>query len=426
MMKEMLGNSYLFGSNAPFIEALYEAYLKDPAVGRAALARLFRRAAAARRRHGRRLALRRPGALRRARAGAARRRRRRWSINRPQLGEKQFGVLQLIAAYRILGVRHADIDPLERQEKPNIPELDPAFYGLTEADMDTVFNTGTLVGPREMKLREILQFLQGHLLPHHRRRVHVHHRHGAEALGAGAPGERARDARVRRRVPEAHPRAPDRRRDARALSAHASTSGRSASRCEGGETLIPQLDHLLQRAGKAGVQELVIGMAHRGRLNVLVNTHGQDAQGPVRRVRRQARRRLCSPATSSTTTGFSSNIMTPGGPMHVTLAFNPVAPGDRQSGGRRLGARAPAPAPRLHRRPGAAGADPRRRRRSRGRAWYMETLESGADARLRHRRHRAHHHQQPDRLHHAPTCATRARRSTAPTSRRCWKCRSST
>ena len=58
---------------------------------------------------------------------------------------------------------------------------------------------------------------------------------------------------------------------------------------EGGESIIPQLDLLLQRAGKAGVQELVIGMAHRGRLNVLVNTHGQDAQGPLRGVRRQAR-----------------------------------------------------------------------------------------------------------------------------------------
>ena len=124
---------------------------EGPGVGRAALAGLFRRAAAARRGPAdvshfdvqeRFVELARK---RRAQAPAV-------VINRPQLGEKQFGVLQLITAYRIQGARHADLDPSSRQEKPAIPELDPAFYGLTEADMDMVFNTGTLVGPREVKL----------------------------------------------------------------------------------------------------------------------------------------------------------------------------------------------------------------------------------------------------------------------------------
>ncbi|HEU0291008.1 MAG TPA: 2-oxoglutarate dehydrogenase E1 component, partial [Burkholderiales bacterium] len=159
MMKQMLGNSYLSGSNAPFIEALYEAYLKDPAaveprwrdyfdelqrldqgaadVSHFEVQERFANLAAARRAGG-------PAVV----------------VNRPQLGEKQFGVLQMISAYRILGGRHADIDPLKRREKLPIPELDPAFYGLTEADMEVVFNTGTLVGPREMKLKDLLGFLK--------------------------------------------------------------------------------------------------------------------------------------------------------------------------------------------------------------------------------------------------------------------------
>src|SRR5512134_1112399 len=159
MMKEQLGNSYLFGANAPFIEALYDAWLRDPAAVDARWRDYFEE-------------------LQRVEGGAAdvshfevqdrfarlaREHRTGGAtvlITRQQLGEKQFGVLQLISAHRFLGVRHADIDPRRRQEEPKIPELDPAFYGLTEADLETVFNTGTLFGPREMKLGDILKFLK--------------------------------------------------------------------------------------------------------------------------------------------------------------------------------------------------------------------------------------------------------------------------
>ena len=138
MMKQLFGNSYLFGANAPFIEALYEAYLGDPQsveprwrgyfdelqklddgprdVSHAEVQERFARLAKQRRAGA-------PGV-----AG-----------EHPQLSEKQYGVLQLIGAYRFQGARHANVDPLERLEKPHIVELDPAFYGLAEADMETVF-----------------------------------------------------------------------------------------------------------------------------------------------------------------------------------------------------------------------------------------------------------------------------------------------
>ena len=146
MYKEMLGNSYLFGANAPFIEALYDRYLEDPDaveprwrtyfdelqklddgapdVSHAPVQEQFAH-----------LAQKRPVTV----AGAG---------VRPQLSEKQYGVLQLIGAYRFQGARHANVDPLNRQEEPYIAELDPAYYGLAAGDMETVFGTGSLIGPR--------------------------------------------------------------------------------------------------------------------------------------------------------------------------------------------------------------------------------------------------------------------------------------
>ena len=234
-MKQLLGNSYLYGANAPFIEALYEAWLKDPAAVEPRwrdyfdeLQRIERGAADVShfdvQDRFARLARERPA------AGTT------VVINRPQLGEKQFGVLQLISAYRFQGVRHAEIDPLKRREKPNIPELDPAFYGLTRrrsGDGVQRRHAGRAAGD---EARGHPAVPEGHLLPHHRRRVHVHHRHGAEALGAGAAGRHPLDAELRRRLQEAHPRAADRRRDAGEIPAHplrrpeALLAGRRANR----------------------------------------------------------------------------------------------------------------------------------------------------------------------------------------------------
>src|SRR5262249_48889355 len=79
----------------------------------------------------------------------------------PGLDRKQVSVIQLVAEYRFRGCLLADIDPLKRHQKPRIPELEPGYYDLTEADMDTVFNTGSLIGPQEqMPLREIIRALQ--------------------------------------------------------------------------------------------------------------------------------------------------------------------------------------------------------------------------------------------------------------------------
>src|SRR5688500_7312933 len=157
MMKELLGNSYLFGSNAPFIEQLYESYLKDPQSIEPRWRSYF-------------------DELQRLDDGPAdvsheevQQRfvdlaktggRQQRAAEPSQLGQKQFGVLQLISSYRTLGSRHADLDPLGRAERPHIAELELSNYGLGDADLDTVFNTGTLFWKREATLREIIDFLK--------------------------------------------------------------------------------------------------------------------------------------------------------------------------------------------------------------------------------------------------------------------------
>src|SRR5262245_28869702 len=154
-MKEFLGTSYLFGGNAPFIEELYEKYLENPEAVEPQWRRWFDQiqqpgtrdvAHQPIREAFVRLAYQRPGGNGHAPTVAV-----------AALERKQVSVLQLINAHRFLGLRHANIDPLKRFPKPDVPELEPSYYGLTDADMEAVFNTGSLVGPEQMPLREILR-----------------------------------------------------------------------------------------------------------------------------------------------------------------------------------------------------------------------------------------------------------------------------
>src|SRR6266699_4581961 len=157
-MKEFLSNSYLFGANAPFIEELYEAYLDDPQSVPEQWREYFDRLQGVPSAGGARDVAHAPvieAFAHRAKAGAA-----RPAAPIAGLDRKQMSVLQLIAEYRFRGVLVAEIDPLKRHEPPRIPELDPAYYDLSDADMDAVYNTGTLIGPEQATLREIIKALR--------------------------------------------------------------------------------------------------------------------------------------------------------------------------------------------------------------------------------------------------------------------------
>ncbi|MFZ5556898.1 MAG: 2-oxoglutarate dehydrogenase E1 component [Pseudomonadota bacterium] len=320
MFKQMLGNSHLFGSNAPFIEALYERYLEDaegvPPEWRSYFDSLQEASGPAQDvSHSRviesfiELGRRRPAVC--AETG-------------PRISElerKQSKVLQLINAYRFTGLRHARIDPLNRVEKPYIPELDPAYYGFTEADMETRFDTGSLVGFDQAPLREILKAL----------RETYCGTVGFEYMYINDTQQKrwiqARIEAVRGRPnyqPDFRQYILDRLTAAEGLEKYLHTRyvGQKRFSLEGGESLIPLLHHLLQQAGAKGVKETVIGMAHRGRLNVLVNILGRMPKDLFAEFEGKVDPSFLS-GDVKYHMGFSSDISTHGGPMHLTLAFNP-------------------------------------------------------------------------------------------------------
>jgi 2-oxoglutarate dehydrogenase E1 component len=317
MMHEFLGNSYLFGSNAPFIEALYESYLRDPESVEPRWRGYF-------------------DELQRLDDGPAdvshvevqerfarlARERRAGAVGPPQHAfQKQFAVLQLIAAYRFQGCRVADVDPLMRMEKPVIAELDPAFYGLTESDYDTVFDAGTLHVPPKSTLRDILQALKDTYC----RKVSAEYMYMSDIPQKRWIQERLEPARGRPSYgADAKKHFLERVTAAETLEKYLNAKyvGQTRFSLEGGDNFIPLLDHLLQRAGAAGIQEMVIGMAHRGRLNVLVNTLGKMPSDLFSSFEGKQHAQVLA-GDVKYHDGFSSNVMTPGGPMHVTLAFNP-------------------------------------------------------------------------------------------------------
>jgi 2-oxoglutarate dehydrogenase E1 component len=187
--------------------------------------------------------------------------------------EKQARVLQLIRAYRVRGHLVADLDPLDSKRAPH-EELDPASYGLTLWDLDREFITNGLSGTDRASLREILDVLRetycGSVGVEYMFIQETDRRHWLQE----------RMESCRNRTPLA---APERKRLIEKLVAaesferflHAKYVGHKRFSLEGGEALIPLLDRLLNDAARDGAREVVIGMAHRGRLNVLANTIGK-------------------------------------------------------------------------------------------------------------------------------------------------------
>jgi 2-oxoglutarate dehydrogenase E1 component len=239
------------------------------------------------------------------------------------VARKQVHVQSLIAAHRFLGTRWADLDPLKRTERPRIPELEPAFYDLSESDMDITFSaTNTYFTKAEhMTLREILLALRetycGTI--------------GAEFMHCTDPAEkrwwqeRLESSRTKPTFSAEKKRhILDRLTAAEGLERflHTKYVGQKRFSLEGGESFIPAMDEVVQRAGALGVQEIVIGMAHRGRLNVLVNTLGKMPKDLFAEFDHTAPENL--PAGDvKYHQGFSSDVSTPGGPVHLSLAFNP-------------------------------------------------------------------------------------------------------
>jgi 2-oxoglutarate dehydrogenase E1 component len=317
-------NTYLFGGNAPYVEEMYENYLANPGSVTDSWRDYFD-------------ALQHVPAVDGSNAkdvphqpviNAFAERAKRGGTKvvvaniDAEMGRKRTAVQQLIAAYRNVGQRWADLDPLKRTERDNIPELDPAFYGFGDADQETVFNTSnTFFGKETMSLRELMNALRETYCG----TIGVEYMYTSDQNQKRWWQQKLESIRSKPSFnSEKKKHILDRLTAAEGLERflHTKYVGQKRFSLEGGESFIAAMDELIQSAGAKGVQEIVIGMAHRGRLNVLVNTLGKLPADLFAEFDHTAPEELPS-GDVKYHQGFSSDVATPGGPVHLSLAFNP-------------------------------------------------------------------------------------------------------
>jgi 2-oxoglutarate dehydrogenase E1 component len=264
-------------ANLAFVEELYLAYVGNPAAvppaWRAYFAQVQREDSGDG--HGRRGPSFRPPGL--FRAGA---RRATDGVARLETCAKQDRVDRLIRSYLVRGHLAAAIDPLERP-RPGRPEFDPAFWGFTESDLDRAFSTHGMPGAEVLPLREIVArlratycgFIGAHFMHMHDRERRLWLREHMEHSGNRVHLTRDEQLRILTRLT-----------DAVVLEEFIQQKypGAKSFSLEGAESLIPLLDLAIEAAAGQDVREIVLAMAHRGRLNVLVNLLGKSERDVFR------------------------------------------------------------------------------------------------------------------------------------------------
>lgn len=316
-MQSLWDNSYLFGGSSRYLEEMYEAYLADPN----SVAENWRDFFSTYKSNGEIS----HQAVREEFLQLAKNPIRSSVVQESTDVEqvrKQSHVLQLINAYRSHGHHHARLDPLGKT-RPKIADLDLAHHGLSQADFDKTFSTNSFsaIKSGSASLKEIYTALNETYC-------------GSIGIEYMHITDHEQTAWLQRQI-ENNLGRPDYNSEqkkqilkyviaAEGLEKYLGTKyvGQKRFSLEGGESLIPMLDDLVQRAGEQGVKELVVGMAHRGRLNVLVNVLGKEPK----ELFEEFEGKFVDDSRSGDVKyhmGFSSDVRTPGGILHLTLGFNP-------------------------------------------------------------------------------------------------------
>jgi len=323
-LKDRYASSPLYSSNAAAVEALYEEFIADPDAVPEGWRRYFRSLGG-----DQTEVLHSPIRERLIESARAERKNGAGVVRKPSGGvaanEKQAAVSRMIQVYCLRGHQIADLDPLGLTEPhvPGVLKLD--YLGLTESDMDTEFVTGGLAGTgdRRMKLRDIIDLLKkiycgtvGAEFAHvsrARERLWLRKRFELGMVSSGLSEDERRWLLGRLSGAEGIER-----------YLHTRFVGQKRFSLEGGESLIPMLDDLIQQGGKSGIREFVIGMAHRGRINVLVNVLGKSPEELFDEFEGNV-----DPSDMKGSgdvkyhKGFSADMKTAGGNVHIALAFNP-------------------------------------------------------------------------------------------------------
>ncbi|RUO79156.1 2-oxoglutarate dehydrogenase E1 component [Pseudidiomarina taiwanensis] len=318
VMQAWLESSHLAGGNMAYVEELFEVYLDDPTAVSDAWRQFFDQ-------------LPRDNGVVDTKHSVVREQFREAAKNKlKQAGSssaaapdlKQVKVLQLINAYRFRGHQHANLDPLELWKQPQVPDLTLQYHDLSKDDYDTEFNVGSLaVGKETMKLGEIHNLLEqiycGPIGAEYMHIVSTEEKRWIQQRLEGVLGQpqfsKEKQLKVLKELVAAD-----------GLEKYLGSKFPGAKRfsLEGGDSLIPMLKELITRAGEQGSKEVVIGMAHRGRLNVLVNVLGKKPADLFDEFAGK-HANLKGSGDVKYHMGFSSDFATPGGDVHLALAFNP-------------------------------------------------------------------------------------------------------
>ena len=315
----MLEPTPLFGGNADFLDTLYEQFLLDPASVEEHWRRYFESLPGG-------VGAERPRGPIEAQI-AARAKAPRAAAAAPARGAdvRQEAVSRLIQIWMNRGHLIARLDPLGLMQRPRPHVLDLDYFKLTNADLDSEFYTGsrTEAVPKRMKLREImreLEIIYGGT-------VGAEFAHISDSVERLWLQDRFQSGRLQQRFG-----VEEKRNILWQLTAaeglerylHTKFVGQKRFSLEGGETLIPMLDDLIQNCGRAAVEEVVIGMAHRGRLNVLVNLLGKPPSLLFSEFEgNYDLSHLKGSGDVKYHKGFSADLRTPAGNVHAVLAFNP-------------------------------------------------------------------------------------------------------
>ncbi len=322
-MEQLWSTGHLSGSNAEYVEALYEAYLEDASAVPEQWSAFFSglpsatengsvEVSHAKIQHDLKILSKRSRYAPQLNNDA---------IVNSEHESKQVQVMQLISSYRVRGHQKAALDPLALMYRERVADLELEFHDLSPIDASTVFQTGSLfISKDKAPLGEIIENLEriycssvGYEFMHI---VNLEEKQWIQQRIESNAGVPNYGSDVKTHLLE-------RLTAAEGLEKHLDSKYPGTKRfgLEGGESLIPSLDELVQRAGAAGTKEIVLGMAHRGRLNVLVNLLGKNPADLFDEF--EGRAVYKSSGDVKYHQGFSSNIMTAGGEVHMALAFNP-------------------------------------------------------------------------------------------------------
>jgi 2-oxoglutarate dehydrogenase E1 component len=229
---------------------------------------------------------------------------------------------QLIRAYRVRGHMVANIDPLG-MPRPHLPELDPEYYRLSEADLDRPFSTDTIRGPDVLTLRDIINRLRNTYC----RSIGVQFMHMDDLAVRRWLQDRMEETENRIALSK-HEQLRILRRLTDAVIfeqfVQKRFTGAKSFSLEGAESLIPLLDLLIEKAGDQHIREIVVGMAHRGRLNVLANIIGKSPQEIFREFADLDPKLHLGRGDVKYHLGYSGDWMTAAGRnVHLSLCFNP-------------------------------------------------------------------------------------------------------